>query len=928
MSRRSILPLAFVLVALSALLPSWAGAWTANRGLTFVDGTAQSRLQVVTPGECGMACDDATDDRAAFAACVTTGGLACGKILDMTGCGARLTGPGNGNTVASLCDHTSIVGDGGSATFFDFAASFCSGTTTTGTAGCATSADCRGTAPTCPNSASTFAPAGTAVTFLGAVAGASDLTFRGVNIKVNQSPQWGLCTTDSKACRSYCDSGTVGGVDITGMECDADSDCIGGTSCGGGTSGCCLNLSMCTGTNQCVTEGVWPAGKGTIKLFDWGAVNQTVLDSFDVFDLAASTTAVNLGLNAKVQDVNLAAPSGPIPLGLIALGNDFQGATAYSITTGLQGGVGSKVDNIDTRGATGVKLGSTSTNPSSIRNSYVTDKGASSVGIEIGTNGTVEHDAVYETGASAIGVKLTGNNGTIRATTVNVGGGGVASTGVYVGGSTCSMTDTNIAISGAATGIRLLGAGDIITDSSVAGASGTWGPAVSVGQQQATIVGNYFSGTGWCVRMDETAPSPNGIYNEINWSFVGNRCMAPNVSCGSITTGADFSNNYCAWLTPMAVPLWIGDSGWHTTNLCTANGAPWSCCTGAEKGSCDGTSQNTTVVTTGANGLQATAYGQTPGHAKIVGNIFHVTAADNGSLVKFADVAWRCNNSSNNFSACTGAAQGSNWGQGCRCTVQSDCAGTSPTCNASSGSTSTQAIVFDSNLCFTSRADVACVDLLLDDDDFGRTTTNATRATSQNTVVKNSIFAGNAFVTGSARAFRFSSDAPTAANITALSLLSNLFSVGSTRIDGWKWTMGVKDDVPVVQLFSGTVQANTAGQTRTFPPFGGIPAPTTSASGDVAVPIGMNCFRLYCASDALPGASKTNAFTLVKNGTGSSLTCTTAANAATCSDAANTHEVSLAAGDVVGISDALTSGGTATAVSCSLWCELTGGAWY
>ena len=912
--------------------PAIAGVSVAGN-LVSNNGTVRAKTASVvyptdpTPLGCGMACDGTTDDTAAFAACVTTGGAACGKTLDMSGCAALISSPGNGATTTSLCDHTRIIGDGGSGTYFTFSAKSCGGTTTTAGAGCSTSANCRGAAPTCTGSQ--FAPSGQTVTFLGALSGANDLTFQGVNIKANQAPQWGICTTDSKPCRSYCDSGNFGGLDLTGYECDADSDCFGGTTCTGGTTGCCVNLSMCTGTNTCVTQGTWPAGTGTIQLFNWPNVSEATLQGFDVYDLAASTTAINVGANALVYDVNLLAASGPIAVTAGSFGDDWLGQTAWNVSTGILGGLGTKVDNCDARGSTnGIKVSSSSQNPTSVRNSFVFDKGASAVGIEGGANVTVEHDAVSLSGANAIGVKLTGANGTVRATTISVTGGGATSAGVYAAANNASLTDTNVSISGGATGIRFEGLGDILTDSSVIGASGTWGPAVVTGNQQATIVGNYFNSIGWCTRIDENAPSVNGIGASINWAFVGNRCFSPNVSCAGIVTGADFSNNYCAWLTPMATPLWIGDSGWHTTNLCTASNTPWSCCTGAEKGSCDGTSQNTTLTTTGATGLQATAFGMSTGHAKIVGNIFHLTGADNGSMVKVADVGNRCSNSSSNFSACTGAASSTLWGYGCRCDPShspSDCAGTGAACSASTGNNSNANVVIDGNLFFTSRSNVAGVDMLLDDDDFGVSTTSATRATSTATAINSIIVSGNAF-TYSGRAFRFSTDATNITNTTKLALLSNLYAVGSTRMDNWKWSMGVKDDVPVAQLWATSYGANTAGATKSVPFFGSIPAPTTSNVADVAVPVGMNCFRLYCASDALPGASKTNAFTIVKNGSNAALTCTTAANVATCSD--TTHEVSFTAGDNVAISDALTASGTATGISCATWCEMTGAAWW
>lgn len=893
-----------------------------------------------------LACDGATDDRAALAALVVSGGLAAGKQLDMTDCLARISNAGGDGSVAipNVDSYTVIQCDGSLNSGFVLESKVCVGGNSPG-AGCSTSADCAGTA-TCTGSL--FAPTGGSVyRVFGAAAGTEGQKLLGCSLQSNQAPRFGTCvTTDAgQACRSVCSTGQP----LTNFTCDADADCLGGGTCVNQTSNC---ATTCTGA------GIWPSGTGSIVWADWDLAGAVEIRGNRVMDLGKSASTFYVSDGLVVDNDFGASVTTPKPITGFSLGNNWPANTAYAVATSITGANGARA--IGNRSVPGTTTAITVGTNGLVQGNAVTDATASAVGIVAGASSQVTDNAVTMPGSSATGISVTSANVKGNVVVANGATGvGIATSGagsqvnsnsatangldgiaIKIAGTNTQVVgnyayqfggglDTGAAISLQSSGSQVIGnfvqyiggaagidtTNGSISSSSIVGntiagtASFTWGPGVRIGGQQNIITGNTQFGNGFCVRSSEKA----GGSLSINYQYVTNRCFAPTVACAALVTGTHFSNNYCAWVGDAGVGIFLGDSGRHANELCTGSGTAqdsntWSCCNTTDKGICDGSSEGTSP----GSGNALAGYGAGAGHGNVVGNLLHVSGS-NRSVIKFAGPGKRCASNPANGNSCTASAGTSGRGNLCPCTAANDCAGTSPSCNDQGHGLTT----ISGNLIWAAGANGVAIDMLMLDDSFGVSTTEDL-TTDTTTTISNINVSGN--VIAGVRAFNISSNSTTQANITDFAALVNAFVV-TTRFTNWKWTMGVKDDNPVAILMASTAGPLPGSNVTQYLQPISTSLDTTEANVDQTMPAGVS-FRARCRLGAALNSGDTRVVTLRKNAAATATTCTiTGAGADVCTFP--TTEVTWAELDRMAWE--FTGAGTPTSQEayCTLFFEIT-----
>ncbi len=107
---------------------------------------------------------------------------------------------------------------------------------------------------------------------------------------------------------------------------------------------------------------------------------------------------------------------------------------------------------------------------------------------------------------------------------------------------------------------------------------------------------------------------------------------------------------------------------------------------------------------------------------------------------------------------------------------------------------------------------------------------------------------------------------------------------------------------------SGTA-LSTSATTNFFPANGALAINSTEANVETAMSQPETFAKLYCHTSSAQGSAKSDAFTLMKNGSTCSLTCT-ATNAQTCNDTG--HTCTVAVGDTISFQD-VTTGSSITA---------------
>ena len=529
----------------------------------------------------------------------------------------------------------------------------------------------------------------------------------------------------------------------------------------------------------------------------------------------------------------LVPPSGSGTLNLI----DFSNATGAVIRDLTIADVKSAATVIKTgaeANVSGVVVKQTTSPPKAFASATVNNwpRGLSYTAVETGADSVVAFNQLQLGGSGKAGVK-TGLGARVSGNAVTVDG---LSYAYELSGN--NTADGNVHRLGSVwgdNGLQVPAGGYKLTGdgSSVSGCTGSRGPSLGL----ATLVtygphvkaaSNQQDITG----CNFTGGGFCGFGTGLNVSYHSLRCYNPEISGFALATGDALNDNYVAWLkTVGAVPVWVGQTNTIVNEMCTAAATPFLCCSGANTGTCDadvGPNRNTVT-----------------NHARIANNILHLDV-DNNSMLKFADT----------------------------------------------GSSTTVNIGITGNLFFSAKANTAAIDLWLDNDNFGISTTEPTGPSGAQ-LVNTNLFASNVFgLSGSgARAAVFSTDGSVTPDITGQRFLANSFVFTSHWLN-WKWAFGWKDDVPLLSYVGGVQDINgttggelpTSGTNYFSPAVVDTTTNATATSFDAPLPAG-NFVRMICTQDGSTdnGANvQTNAFTLA--------TSAPADTAATCSisDAATT----------------------------------------
>ena len=239
-----------------------------------------------------LACNGTTDDRAAFASLIQSGGAASGKKLKIPdGCTVLISSPGGGSAAATLESYTTIecVGTGK----FKLAGKECSAGPFLGaycvTTGANTS-ECGSPSGYCTDYGQ-FAPtASTAYTFLKAANNSQNISIIGCTIDVNGMEPWNRCsggTSANKPCKQVCTGNTQQG-------CTADSDCSGWSL------GSCDDEATCsTGGGNCTLKPSTPSGPGEISVIDLSLGESNRIDRINIMNHRQGAVAVDIGNQSR-----------------------------------------------------------------------------------------------------------------------------------------------------------------------------------------------------------------------------------------------------------------------------------------------------------------------------------------------------------------------------------------------------------------------------------------------------------------------------------------------------------------------------------------------------------------------------------------------------------------------------------------------------
>lgn len=808
-----------------------------------------------------LACDGVTDDRAALKTLLEVGGAAAGKTLDMSGCLALIgNAGGDGSIAVRVAKYTSIVCDGSTQSGFKLAGKVCVGGDSAG-AGCNTTADCSGTATSCSvqgGGTNAFAYTdGHTYTVFGQTYedGITDVFAGEPRLKLQGCSLYTNQLPEWGTCASGVDAG-----EACRSLCDSTTGLKYGQTCDEHAD--CLPSGVhCQNQGNncstlCTSEGIWPAGKGNVKWVDWPNTTDSEITDNTVYNLGATTVAFTLGTPYFASNT------------LFSNNRQISYSLSPFIPTTANGNNFAAATTTDLpkiiSGGYGITLyGNTLSSPTS-----------EAVVASMGNGSIAENNVLSQTGGGNNGAALlTASTNVAHGNILSAAGG---SAGISVGGynSIVSNTIAPLGTNNWVVGIRFRGANNVAT-------------------------GNIQTGGAFCARSAMTAGTqPSG-----NNQYISNRCYAPVVSCAALTTGAHFGNNYCAWLPTNLAAVWIGDPGNIITEQCTALDTPYDCCNNADQGNCDGTAQGSTPTT------NMLSYGSILGHGNIVGNLIH-TVENNTSLIKVAGVGKRCTGT--NASNCTGASAASARGGSCACVNNNDCVSGSCTLPGAQSIVS----VVGNSLMLSGSTDVG-FDLLLDDDDFGTSTTEAGAVNTDQTVSGMTV-SSNVF-SGTGRAVNISSNATAQGNITKMAFLANAFNDGPTRFTNWKWSMGVKDDNPVAILMGSTLTTMASTGTAFISPIG-IVNNTTEGSAEQYVSVAGTAFRGKCGVISTMSSTFSRSFALRRAGSDSAMTCSVSSAASTCSSQA---EVTFGVGARMSWKNVATGTPVATEAACSLLYEIT-----
>lgn len=810
-----------------------------------------------------LACDGVTDDRAALKTLIEAGGAAAGKQLDMSGCIALIGNAGGDNSVAFyVAPRTHISCDGSPQSGFKLAGKVCVGGDSPG-AGCSTTSDCSGTATSCSvegggTNAFAFTDNDTYIVFSQAYETAISDTFIGESgMKLTGCSLYTNQLPEWGKCASGADTGEAcrSVCNSTTASLNYGYTCDDNADCNGVVGACQNDGNNCT--TNCTSEGVWPAGKGDVRWVWWPNTIESEISGNTIYNLGStdSTGVFTLG-TPYYNSTTLFKDNKMVPY----TKNPFAGSNNGNNFIAATVQDLPKIFN----GGFGVTL----------LNNSLSSPTSEAIVASLGNGSIAENNVLSQTGGGNTGAALvTGSTNVAHGNLLSAAGG---SAGISVGdyNSIVSNTISPLGTGNWVVGIRFRGSNNVAT-------------------------GNIQTGGAFCARSAMTAGTqPSG-----NNQYISNRCYAPVVSCAALTTGAHFGNNYCAWLPTNLAAVWIGDPGNIITEQCTALDTPYDCCNNADQGNCDGTAQGSTPTT------NMLSYGSILGHGNIVGNLIH-TVENNTSLIKVAGVGKRCTGT--NASNCTGASAASARGGSCACVNNNDCVSGSCTLPGAQSIVS----VVGNSLMLSGSTDVG-FDLLLDDDDFGTSTTEAGAVNTDQTVSGMTV-SSNVF-SGTGRAVNISSNATAQGNITKMAFLANAFNDGPTRFTNWKWSMGVKDDNPVAILMGSTLTTMASTGTAFISPIG-IVNNTTEGSAEQYVSVAGTAFRGKCGVISTMSSTFSRSFALRRAGSDSAMTCSVSSAASTCSSQA---EVTFGVGARMSWKQAATGSPVATEAACSLLYEIT-----
>ncbi len=312
----------------------------------------------------GLSCDASTDDRAALAAVLATGGAGAGATVRLpSGCKVLIGSPGAGASAVDLAANTTIECEDATAGFV-LAGRYCDASSTFPDAACTEDADCLpnpgGSCVYDGDASASFAPvAGSAYTLFAAETDATGLGLSGCSIWTQHDNGRPLAVGGSGIRHGYCDgAGTSDAGQACGEFCNSSAGVLEGIQCTGATAAAlCGNASWCTlGDSTCTDAGgacdeapyltAWGvSGAGDIQIVNWGDLS--TVEDVEIIDHRMGAFSITMGTHALVRRVDNSVDGLEEPQ--VADADWFNFSREASVKTGVIVGFSSLIEAVTSR---------------------------------------------------------------------------------------------------------------------------------------------------------------------------------------------------------------------------------------------------------------------------------------------------------------------------------------------------------------------------------------------------------------------------------------------------------------------------------------------------------------------------------------------------------------------------------------------------